>query len=182
MGTQQTLAVISNRHCWLLWLVSHLLTSKCPVFENCAFLRYYAASSGNFLPTWTLRLRPIGYPETSVKWAHFLPTWTLRMRPRGPEMSVKMTTFLTDLNPEDEAERSWNVGKNLIFLPTWTLRLRPIGCPETSVKMTFLIDLNPEVETDRLSRNAKKLPHTRFVITQKSAFLTYFAAKVWNHA
>ena len=54
--------------------------------ENCCFLAYYAASSGNFLPTfgdnigsifgvrtlkmwpmgWTLKMGPIGCPETSV--------------------------------------------------------------------------------------------------------------------
>ena len=42
--------------------------------ENCALLRCYAAISGNFLPTldsWTLRMGPLGCPETSVINYHY---------------------------------------------------------------------------------------------------------------
>jgi len=39
------------------------------VVENCALLGYYAASRGNFLPTFRVNLRwdPIGCPEMSVR-------------------------------------------------------------------------------------------------------------------
>jgi len=39
------------------------------VDENCALLGHYAASSGNFLPTW-MRMGPIGCTETSVRNYH----------------------------------------------------------------------------------------------------------------
>ena len=46
------------------------------VAENCALLGYYATSSGNFLPlfrddSWTMRMGPIGLPETSVRNYHY---------------------------------------------------------------------------------------------------------------
>jgi hypothetical protein len=50
------------------------------VDENCALLSYYAASSGNFLPTfqdnlsvssWPLQMGPIGFPEKSVRNYHY---------------------------------------------------------------------------------------------------------------
>ena len=56
--------------------------------ENCALLRYYAASSGNSLPTfrhslsvssWSLKTGPIGCAETSVRNYHY----SLRHSPEG---------------------------------------------------------------------------------------------------
>jgi hypothetical protein len=53
------------------------------IVENCVLLGYYAASSGNFLPMFrdkllvpssdvsTLRMGPIGCPETSVRNYHY---------------------------------------------------------------------------------------------------------------
>jgi hypothetical protein len=52
------------------------------IVENCVLLGYYAASSGNFLPTFrdkllvpssvsTLRMGPIGCPENSVRNYHY---------------------------------------------------------------------------------------------------------------
>jgi len=51
--------------------------------ENCALLAYYAASSGNSLPTfrhnlsvpdfWPLKMGPICFPETSVRSYHHSP-------------------------------------------------------------------------------------------------------------
>ena len=52
------------------------------VNETYAVLGYYAASSGNFLPTfrnnvsalsssWPLKMRPIGFPETSLRNYHY---------------------------------------------------------------------------------------------------------------
>jgi len=46
------------------------------VAENCTLLGYYAASSGNFLRTfrddsWTMRMEPIGWPETLVRNYHY---------------------------------------------------------------------------------------------------------------
>ena len=53
------------------------------IIENCVLLGYYAASSGNFLPTFrdkllvpssdvsTLRMGSIGCPETSVRNYHY---------------------------------------------------------------------------------------------------------------
>ena len=44
---------------------------------NCALLSYYAASSGNFLPTFrdnfsaSLKMGPIGCPESSVRNYHY---------------------------------------------------------------------------------------------------------------
>jgi len=65
------------------------------VVENCALLGYYAGSSGNFLPifrnnlsvqeskrildSWSLRMGPIGCPETSVQNYHY----SLRNTPEG---------------------------------------------------------------------------------------------------
>ena len=70
------------------------------IFENCVLLGYYAASSGNFLPTFRDKL----------------------------------------LVPSSDFS---------------TLRMGPISCPEMSVKITT----------------------TRWVITQKSTVLSYFAAE-----
>ena len=58
--------------------------------EKCALLGRYAASSGNFLPTFFgkptgLRMGPIGCPETSVRNAHY----SLRNAPRRVHFSAK---------------------------------------------------------------------------------------------
>ena len=55
--------------------------------ENCAFLDYYAASSGNSLPTfrhnlsvpyWGIQIGPIGFPQTSIGNYHY----SLRNNPK----------------------------------------------------------------------------------------------------
>jgi hypothetical protein len=76
------------------------------VVENCAILRYYAASSVNFLPmflnklsvqeskrildSWTLRMGPIGCLETSVRNYHY----SLRNNPKE-HSSLVSSSFTT---------------------------------------------------------------------------------------
>ena len=83
--------------------------------ENCALLGYYAASSGNFLPTFpdklsvpslgvflTLKIWPIGCSETSVR-----SSWPLNMGPIGcPETSVRNYHCSLCNNPEERSSQS----------------------------------------------------------------------------
>ena len=66
---------------WKTYRIVCVFSGFCrEVDENCALLSYYAASSGNFLPTfqdnlsissWPLQMGPIGFPEASVINYHY---------------------------------------------------------------------------------------------------------------
>jgi len=68
------------------------------VDENCAFLRYYTADSGSFLPTFRgnpsvpyswVKIGLIGCPETSVRISHY----SLRNNPEDPSSQLLILLF-----------------------------------------------------------------------------------------
>ena len=69
-------------------------------FENCAFLRYYEASSGNSLPTFRDNLL---VPSSRVKNTRiFLDSWLLKMGPIDcPETSARNYHYSPRSSPEE---------------------------------------------------------------------------------
>ena len=87
--TYKSVPVIFEPPCTMYYIVCVMSGFRREVAENFAFLGHYATSSGNFLPTFpynlyvlssgfenpqkirTLRMGPIGCPETSVGKYHY---------------------------------------------------------------------------------------------------------------
>jgi len=74
------------------------------VDENCALLGYYAASSGNFLPTFQDTL---WFPSLEVEKTKGLYSWSLKIEPIGcPETSVISYHYCLRNNPEERSSQT----------------------------------------------------------------------------
>ena len=90
-------------------------------FENCAFLSYYEASSGNSLPTFRDNL---SVPSSRVKNTRtFLDSWPLKMWPIDcPETSVRNYHYSLRNSPEERSShplRGWSLKLYMVALWHW---------------------------------------------------------------
>ena len=172
----QPVVVISHRR-FRTTYQSHLQQSR-------ILLAYYAASSGNFLPTFRENL---SVPSSSQESLWLFTQWVvvishrrfgttyqshLQVKNLSDLLRSQEWSFLTDVSGQptspifNSQESFWPITQPVVVISYrrfgTAYRSHPQNSrgPETSVRITT----------------------TRRIITQKSAVLSYFAAEAWNHA